>query len=112
MATGAIAPAMSIRINVVPLPTSFSRRAPWSSTTEAVRAVLRPLWRPMLATLMVLWLTRLGLAIWLAPRVEEAGAWSHLWWQGLRFDAVWLGLIWALPAGITPWMARHRASGR
>ncbi|PKO69975.1 MAG: sulfatase [Betaproteobacteria bacterium HGW-Betaproteobacteria-16] len=103
---------MSIRINVSTLPTLYSQREQLPSATEAVRNVLRPLWRPMLATLLVLWLARLGLAIWLAPRVQEAGAWSHLWWQGLRFDAVWLGLIWALPAAITPWMARHPTSWR
>ncbi|HEX5739369.1 MAG TPA: LTA synthase family protein, partial [Hydrogenophaga sp.] len=103
---------MSIRINTSTLPDPFSPRARPSSTFEAFSAVLQPLWRPMLATLLVLWLTRLGLVIWLAPRVQEAGAWSHLWWQGLRFDAVWLGLVWALPATLTPWMALHPASWR
>lgn len=112
MAPGAIAPAMSIRINASTLPANFSQRAHSPSAVEAISAVLRPLWRPMLATLLVLWLTRLALAIWLAARVQDAGAWSHLWWQGLRFDAVWLGLAWALPAAITPWATLHPASWR
>jgi phosphoglycerol transferase MdoB-like AlkP superfamily enzyme len=66
----------------------------------------------MLATLLLVWLARLALAIWLAPRVQNAGAWSHLWRQGLRFDAVWLGLVWALPSATTPWMALHPTSWR
>ncbi|MBA4264146.1 MAG: sulfatase [Comamonadaceae bacterium] len=103
---------MSIRINVSALPAHSSQPPHSPLNIQAISAVLRPLWRPMLASLLVLWLARLGLAIWLAPRVQEADAWSHLWWQGLRFDAVWLGLVWSLPAAITPWMALHPASWR
>ena len=66
----------------------------------------------MVAMLLVLWLSRLGLAAWLAPRITDADAWSHLLLQGLRFDGVWLGLVWALPAAITPWMALHSAAWR
>jgi phosphoglycerol transferase MdoB-like AlkP superfamily enzyme len=66
----------------------------------------------MLAVLLVLWLSRLGLAVWLAPRIAEANAWPHLLLQGLRFDGVWLGLVWALPAAITPWVALHPATWR
>lgn len=28
--------------------------------------------------------------------------------QGIRFDAVLLGMLWVLPAALTPWMALHR----
>jgi phosphoglycerol transferase MdoB-like AlkP superfamily enzyme len=107
-------PAMSLPITAsarTPV-TRHPHRERSRATAHPFLAVLQPLWRPLLATGLVLWASRLALVIWLAPRVHEAGAWSHLWWQGLRFDAVWIGLVWVLPAALTPWMALHPASGR
>jgi phosphoglycerol transferase MdoB-like AlkP superfamily enzyme/membrane-associated PAP2 superfamily phosphatase len=85
-----------------------SRPSPVAQTL----AVLRPLAVPIAGTLAMLWLSRLGLAWWQADRITEAQAWTHVWQQGLRFDAVLTGMIWVLPAAITPWMALHRRSQR
>ncbi|MGC4396731.1 sulfatase-like hydrolase/transferase [Hydrogenophaga sp. T2] len=74
--------------------------------------VLRPVLLPMLAMLAVLWLSRIGLALWQSPRIVEVQAWGLVLRQGLRFDGVLLGLLWTLPAAITPWMALHPASAR
>ena len=65
---------------------------------------------PVLFMLGLLWISRLGIALWQAPRITEAGAWSHVFFEGLRFDGVLLGLMWAVPAALTPWMALSSAS--
>ena len=69
--------------------------------------LLRPLLLPMACALAVLWLSRLGLALWQAERLSQQQAWGSLFWQGLRFDGVLLGMAWVLPAALTPWMALH-----
>lgn len=74
--------------------------------------VLRPLLLPMACMLAVLWLSRAGLAAWQAARISQVQAWAPLFWQGLRFDGVLLGLAWVLPATLTPWMAMHSHSQR
>lgn len=71
---------------------------------------LRPLFVPMACMLVVLWLSRGGLAWWQADRVSQAGAWPHVWLEGWRFDAVLMGMLWVLPAALTPWMSMHRRS--
>lgn len=77
-----------------------------------ILAVLRPLLAPMACMLAVLWLSRAGLAWWQADRIAQAQAAPLVWWEGLRFDAVLMGLVWMLPAAITPWMAVHQHSQR
>lgn len=62
--------------------------------------------------LLVLWLSRAAMGIWQGQRIEESAAWSHLVLQGLRFDAVLLGLLWVAPAALTPWMALNRSVWR
>ena len=74
--------------------------------------VLRALLVPMATMLATLWLSRLGMSWWQAERISQAQAWSHVVWEGLRFDAVLLGMLWAFPAALTPWMAMTRASWR
>jgi len=86
--------------------------APRDRSLRNLLRALRPLALPMLAMLGVLWLSRLGLAAWQAPRVTEVQAWGMVILQGLRFDGVLLGLLWALPAAITPWMTLHPVSAR
>ncbi|WP_066273597.1 sulfatase-like hydrolase/transferase [Hydrogenophaga palleronii] len=83
-------------------------RLPWRNTL----AVLRPLLVPMACMLVLLWLSRLGLALWQHERISQAQAWPLLWQQGLRFDAVLIGLVWAAPAALTPWMAMARPTQR
>jgi phosphoglycerol transferase MdoB-like AlkP superfamily enzyme len=75
----------------------------------ALRRVLAPLLVPILLTLAALWLSRLGLAIWQAERIGASGAWRSFLAEGLRFDGVLLGMAWAVPAALTPWMAMHPA---
>ncbi len=92
-------------------PTEPGRRLPQRSMQDTLM-VLRPLLLPMAGMLAVLWLSRLGLAAWQAERISQAQAWSHVWLQGGRFDAVLLGLVWAFPAALTPWMAMARTAWR
>ncbi len=80
--------------------------------TAHTLAVLRPLFVPMAAMLAALWLSRLGLSWWQAERISQAQAWSHVGWEGLRFDMVLLGMVWAFPAALTPWMAMTRTTQR
>ncbi|MGE0350762.1 sulfatase-like hydrolase/transferase [Hydrogenophaga sp.] len=82
------------------------------SPMAQVLTVLRPLVVPVVGTLVVLSLSRLGLAWWQAGRITQAQAWSQVWLQGLRFDALLTGMIWVFPAAITPWMALNRRSQR
>ncbi|MDP3519934.1 MAG: hypothetical protein Q8S02_04870 [Hydrogenophaga sp.] len=81
-------------------------------SVSASLAALRPLLTPMASMLAVLWISRLGLAAWQAERISQAQAWSHVWLQGLRFDAVLMGMVWAFPAALAPWMATARATQR
>lgn len=92
--------------------TRQAARAPSPAPPGGVLVVLRPLLIPMASMLAVLWLSRLGLALWQAERVSQAQAWSHVWLQGLRFDAVLMGMVWVLPAALTPWMALTRITQR
>jgi len=92
-----------------PAPADVPGSAPpprWRPWRDGLR-LLRPLLLPMACTLAVLWLSRLGLALWQADRVSQQQAWGALLWQGLRFDGVLLGFVWVLPAALTPWMALH-----
>jgi hypothetical protein len=76
----------------------------WSEMAK----IMSPVWRPVLITLVALTLSRLAHSIWLSSRVSEAQAWTHVFVQGLRFDAVLLGLVWVIPAALTPWMALNQ----
>lgn len=73
---------------------------------------LRALLVPMLWMLATLWLTRGILSLWYAQRVSEANAWTHMLWEGLRFDGVLMGFYWILPAALTPWLMAFRWSRR
>ncbi|MDO9436455.1 sulfatase-like hydrolase/transferase [Hydrogenophaga sp.] len=91
-----------------PLPGPTRRAA--TPNAPDILAAMRPLWIPMACMLVVLWLSRLGMMVWQAERISQAQAWSHVWLEGLRFDAVLIGMVWAFPAALTPWMATARAS--
>ena len=86
-------------------------RAPQHSPHNTLVA-LRPLLIPMAAMLAVLWASRLGMVAWQAERISGAHAWSHVWLQGLRFDAVVMGMVWALPAALTPGLVTARLTQR
>jgi phosphoglycerol transferase MdoB-like AlkP superfamily enzyme len=90
----------------------FSSLSGWPRLKLDAATVLRPLLWPSLCIVAVLWLSRAGLAIWQAPRLQDSSAWTHLVLQGIRFDAVLLGMLWVLPATLTPWMALHRRAWR
>lgn len=104
-----VAPATPRRVPRVP-EAALQPHPPRLATS--ILAVLRPLLVPMAAMLTLLWLSRLGLSWWQADRIAQAQAWSHVGWEGLRFDAVLLGMVWAFPAALTPWMAMTRATQR
>jgi len=58
-------------------------------------------------TLSLLTLSRLILALWLWPRVQAVGGWSHIFLWGLRIDlnqlAMWVGI----PLLLAPWLDDH-----
>ncbi|MCW5669868.1 MAG: sulfatase-like hydrolase/transferase [Hydrogenophaga sp.] len=89
-----------------------AERPPRRPLATHILAVLRPLLMPMACMLAVLWLSRAGLAWWQADRIAQAQAGPLVWWEGLRFDAVLMGLAWVLPATLTPWMATRPGSQR
>lgn len=65
-------------------------------------------WRFFLLTLIFLALSRLGLVVWLWPRVQPVdGLWPVLW-GGLRIDLSLLAMICAFPALLSPWLGHRR----
>lgn len=95
-----------------PLDSPLKPKQPPQHTPYNILTALRPLLIPMAGMLAVLWLSRLGMVAWQAERISEAQAWSHVWLHGLRFDAVVIGMVWAFPAALTPWMATTRVTQR
>jgi phosphoglycerol transferase MdoB-like AlkP superfamily enzyme len=75
-------------------------------------ALLRALWMPILLTWAAMLVSRLGLSLWQAQRVSDAQGWWHIVAQGIRFDGVLMGMVWALPAGITLILAAWPRSWR
>jgi phosphoglycerol transferase MdoB-like AlkP superfamily enzyme len=71
-------------------------------------AVARALLVPILLTMLCLWASRWALALWQADRVSAAQGWAPLLWQGMRFDFVLLGMVWALPAALSALFASSR----
>jgi phosphoglycerol transferase MdoB-like AlkP superfamily enzyme len=63
---------------------------------------LRLILAPMLAIIAVLTLSRLGLTLWQFDRVSQAGNFSFIFIQGLRFDLIILAMILIIPASLTP----------
>lgn len=63
---------------------------------------LRLIVMPMLAIIAVLTLSRLGLTLWQFDRVNDAGNFSFIFIQGLRFDLIMLAMIMIIPASLTP----------
>ena len=99
----------------VPVSTQRARiptQAPTPRPVAKILAALRPLLIPMAGMLAVLLLSRLGMVAWQAGRISEVQAWSHVWLHGLQFDAVLIGMVWAFPAALTPWMATTRVTQR
>ncbi len=87
----------------------YSASSPISAFGSAARPsltiLLRALLVPMACMLLALWLARWGLALWQAERVSAAQGWQHVLLQGLRFDGVLLGMVWALPAALSALVA-------
>lgn len=76
---------------------------PWAF----VGASLKPLWIASMGMLGVLWLSRLGLGVWQWERLAQTDAILALLGEALRFDGVLLGMVWLLPATLTPWSWVH-----
>jgi len=62
---------------------------------------------PLGLILVFLSLSRLGFFTWQFERVQEAGQYSFIFVQGLRFDLVSLAMAMILPASLTPLFATH-----
>ena len=56
-----------------------------------------------MAFLGVIWLSRMGLAVWQWERVSQTEALGALMLAALRFDGVMLGMVLVIPATLGPW---------
>lgn len=66
----------------------------------------------LLLNLLLLSLSRLGLAAWQAERVTDTGGWAHLLLQGLRVDVSTLSWLFGVPMMLTMLLAHGHALGR
>jgi phosphoglycerol transferase MdoB-like AlkP superfamily enzyme len=80
--------------------------------TPPWHAIARSLVVPIALTMLCLWASRWALALWQAERVSAAQGWGALLTQGMRFDGVLLGMVWALPAVLTALAATHTSLWR
>lgn len=62
------------------------------------------------ASLIMLTLSRLGLALWQYKRVEAGGGLAPILFGGLRIDLHQIGIIVALPAVLGPWLGHFPAA--
>lgn len=65
---------------------------------RSLPAVLRPIMHFLLAGLLVLGLSRLGLSLWKANDVSQVTGWSQVFLQGIRVDIATLALLLTFPA--------------
>ncbi len=72
----------------------------------------KPLFRPfviyLLASLITLGLSRLGLTLWQLERVPDAHSFAYILLQGLRFDLLLCGLVMLVPLTLTPLVSYFR----
>ncbi|MCC7226649.1 MAG: LTA synthase family protein [Burkholderiaceae bacterium] len=69
-------------------------------------------WRFWWTALVLLTLARLGFVAWQWPRVSAVNGLWPVMWGGLRFDLVILGMMIALPAGLSPWFGQFALAER
>ncbi|MEI6117044.1 MAG: LTA synthase family protein, partial [Burkholderiales bacterium] len=69
-------------------------------------------WRFWWAALVMLTLARLGLVAWQWHRVAAVDGFWPVMLGGLRFDLVILGMMMALPAGLSPWFGQFAFAQR
>lgn len=69
-------------------------------------------WRFWWTALVMLTVVRLGLIAWQWPRVAAVDGVLPVLWGGLRFDLVILGMMIALPAGLSPWFGQFALAER
>lgn len=62
---------------------------------------------PLGLIIAFLTLARLGLFAWQFERVEQAGQYSFIFLQGVRFDLVLIALMMVIPASLTPLFCTH-----
>lgn len=91
---------------------SFHHSEPSPAAWAWALSGMRPWWKASLGLLGVLWLSRLGLALWQWERVAQTDAWMPLVLAALRFDGVFLGMVWIIPATLGPVMALHPQTSR
>lgn len=68
---------------------------------KSSRTALFPLFGFVLINLIILSLSRLGLALWQADRVSAVNGWGELFLQGVRIDIVALCYLFGVPALLT-----------
>ncbi|MBU3824969.1 MAG: LTA synthase family protein [Candidatus Oceanisphaera merdipullorum] len=66
----------------------------------------------ILLNLLLLTLSRLGLALWQFERVTDTAGWTHLLLQGLRVDLSTMGWLFGVPMVLTMLLADGHALGR
>lgn len=78
------------------------------SSFDQLVLALKPIVWASLWLLGVLWLSRLGLAIWQWERISQTDAWLLLCLAALRFDGVLLGMVWVIPLTVLPLSLLHQ----
>ena len=79
-------------------------KRPRVSPLAAQLSWLRPLLFAAAIAVLVSGLARLGYLLWFRDRVAETGGYCYIMLQGLRFDLVTLGYLFAVPAALTPFL--------
>jgi len=65
---------------------------------------LRPLLLAAGLAILLSGFARLGYTLWFRDRVAETGGFAYIMLQGLRFDLVTIGYLFAIPAALTPFL--------
>lgn len=74
----------------------------------AIIRLVKPFLIFVLAAVVLLGLSRLGLMLWQLERVAATGGFGYILLQGMRFDLVITGLLMVLPLTLTPLLAIFR----
>ena len=73
--------------------------------THTLKAILAPLF----LIVLFLGIARLGYFIWHYDRIADTGEFTFVFIQGLRFDLLFMSMVMALPASLSPLFFTHEA---
>ncbi|GJH42175.1 LTA synthase family protein [Pasteurella canis] len=82
-----------------------------SNSAKNNRALLFPIFFFIAINLLIFSLSRLGLALWQADRVNAVDGWLTLFLQGIRIDIVSLCYLFGVPALLTVLLYHHNSLG-